>query len=468
MFRPARSYRSWVAGCTAVVGFLLLTHILLLRPTPNNTSSVSWQSWLRRPRAKPWTLSRDPSTSISSSSSKSLPLSEKFLTFLPHSGLHNQRIALINAAILAHALNRTLLMPELNLGKATFWRPSGDLAEKLARCPGNNLKTESCYDYRDYVPVPVDEIFDLTPLHELGIRTMQRHDMSQDYFLRYWGIDENNADEMMYILDDTTRYSYQIHDELVVPNATLKQFQTRVDIQDLAKRQEPFILFGSLFGSQRLALTRSDLLNMREYLRQQVGVKHPAVLHEANEIVDRLGGPNNYLSVHLRQGDGRFKKEAKKTTDQIRRALKKCAQSHNNDGSDGEDEDDEETNLAELQQHIDDRPLLLKACVAAQGKQRHPSLRLIYMATDTKSPREKFADLYDEFVCLFTLNDFPDVVQAIRDTISDEDPYLRDGKRLLPLVDGEVAANADHFVPTPKSTFSGYIRQRNALFHELI
>src|SRR3954467_8612567 len=39
--------------------------------------------------------------------------SEKFMTYLPHSGLHNQRIALENAVYLAWVLNRTLIVPPL-------------------------------------------------------------------------------------------------------------------------------------------------------------------------------------------------------------------------------------------------------------------------------------------------------------------------------------------------------------------
>ena len=461
MFRPARSYRSWAAGCIiTTVALLLLTHVLLLRRTSTYTSrTANWQTWLRRPHA--WTDSRDPHNHP-----MNIKDSEKFLTFLPHSGLHNQRIALMNAAILAGALNRTLLMPELNLGTATFWRPSNQLTERLAHCPGSMNEPDShCYDYRDYVPVPVDEIFDLTPLHELGIRTMQRHDMNDDYFSRYWGIDETNEDEMMYTLEDNVRYSYQIHDEMSVPNATLEQFQSRIDLQDLVTRQEPFLVFGSLFGSRRLALTRTDLLNIHEYLRQQIGVKHPVVLNMANDVVHRLGGANNYLSVHLRQGDGRFKKEAKKTIGQIRGALERYANKYEQEKAHNEND---ETLIVKELRSISYRPERLQSCVAAQEKHRHPSLQLIYMATDTRNPPEKFTDLYDKFVCLFTLNDFPDVVQSIRDAVANVDPYLRDGNLLLPLVDGEVAAKADHFIPTPKSTFSGYIRQRNTYFHEMI
>ncbi|CAG8830158.1 2661_t:CDS:1, partial [Gigaspora rosea] len=40
---------------------------------------------------------------------------EKFLTYLPHGGFNNQRIALENAIFLAWFLNRTLIIPPILL-----------------------------------------------------------------------------------------------------------------------------------------------------------------------------------------------------------------------------------------------------------------------------------------------------------------------------------------------------------------
>ena len=38
---------------------------------------------------------------------------EKFITYLPHSGFHNQRISLENAIFLSYYLNRTLILPPI-------------------------------------------------------------------------------------------------------------------------------------------------------------------------------------------------------------------------------------------------------------------------------------------------------------------------------------------------------------------
>ncbi|KAG0280645.1 hypothetical protein BGZ96_001473 [Linnemannia gamsii] len=45
----------------------------------------------------------------------------KYLTFLPHSGFHNQRTELENALLLARLLNRTLIMPKVYLGPPMPW-----------------------------------------------------------------------------------------------------------------------------------------------------------------------------------------------------------------------------------------------------------------------------------------------------------------------------------------------------------
>jgi len=48
----------------------------------------------------------------------------RYLSYEPHSGLHNQRIALANALTLARLLDRTLLVPPATLGRALPWTPN--------------------------------------------------------------------------------------------------------------------------------------------------------------------------------------------------------------------------------------------------------------------------------------------------------------------------------------------------------
>lgn len=406
------------------------------------SSSSSRLSWWNSP-----SISAEDESPFASATAAD-EFDEKYLTFTPHSGLFNQRIAIINAAILAYALNRTLLLPEINLGTATFWRPTWEIVDKLDRCPGwveshKGAVTTDCYDYRDYVPVPVDFVFDLWPIQDTGVRTLQRHDMRRDYFQKFWGISLDDPNMAYQLLDDK-RYSYQIHDT-PEENLNMFQFNQRIDLKELEERKEPFLVFGSLFGSHRLALGRPELKQLRERWKKQLNVNHPLVLQRGAEVVERLGGANNFASVHLRQGDGFFKKWATKTIGQVKETLEKDMQNVT--------QDHDAEAITERLKSIRNREQRLKECVSVQNH-NHPQLRLIYVATDAKEPRRRFSDLYNEFVCLFTLHDFPDVT---RNTVSAQ-PL---GPRLLPLVDAEVAAHGGFFVPTPKSTFSGYIKQRH-------
>ncbi|KAF9914721.1 hypothetical protein BX616_007691 [Lobosporangium transversale] len=55
----------------------------------------------------------------------------KYLTFLPHSGFHNQRTELENALLLARLLNRTLILPKVYLGPPMPWLTFRQLHARL-------------------------------------------------------------------------------------------------------------------------------------------------------------------------------------------------------------------------------------------------------------------------------------------------------------------------------------------------
>lgn len=451
-------YRPSAAGTAGLllIAVMVIIHMCVLRPlmTPSNNSADDiWRSWMQHHNT---TASDLPSRDQPSH----LKHDQQYVSFLPHSGLQNQRIALINAAVIAKALNRTLLLPELNLGKATYWRPSHDLEYLVANCPSNNSISTKCSEYRRYVPMPVDSIFDLAPFEHLGIHSMQRDDMHTENLDKQFGI------KTIYRIHDPSRYSYQILDHDNV--SATKQFDSRLLLEDIMDRPEQLILFGSLFGSNRLGLSDPELNSARHYLRHEMGLSHPDVLKQTNVILSQLGAipersdandeqqvsitDGSFTSVHMRQGDGVFRKQASNTRTAIRRALE---HPHDDDDKDQQHETDqfmEET--VERLQGLPSRKDVLEACVELQSMEHlHARLRLIYMATDSRRPQAQLADLYAEFVCLFTLHDFPEVTQAIADPL------------LLPLVDAEVASHADYFIPTPKSTFSGYISQRNHKLH---
>ncbi|KAG0247848.1 hypothetical protein BG011_000810 [Mortierella polycephala] len=77
----------------------------------------------------------DPSGSVSSEQQEQenidLDPTTKYLTFLPHSGFHNQRSELENALLLARLLNRTLIMPKVYLGPPMPWLTFSQLHARL-------------------------------------------------------------------------------------------------------------------------------------------------------------------------------------------------------------------------------------------------------------------------------------------------------------------------------------------------
>ncbi|KAI8071630.1 hypothetical protein BC940DRAFT_293325 [Gongronella butleri] len=429
---------------------------------------------------------------------------EKFITFLPHSGLHNQRIALINALVLAKQLNRTLLMPELNIGKANYWRESKQLERQLSHCTrgkkmGSTMATSlsssdpfshiSCHGYRRYMPSTVSNIFDLSSLPNLGIRVVQRRDMGIDYFAREFGAQPS---DLVYIRDQS-RLSYRIYDSRS-NNMEMKNFEQRIDIDDLAARPERIMVFGSLFSSFRLALEKPAWVWLWDYLFSEVGFHHPNVLQQALDIIGRLGGPGQFVSLHLRQGDGVFRAVVEQTIQDVRATLaEQLATSfapvvvdHVPSPSDDTSSSDLEDAPVDPWQHyrspdldfaftdedmMPDTTTRLNECLRIQSRQSlHPRLRLIYMATDAPDPRRTLHHLYTEFPCLFSLADFPDIISSTL-TATALSPFTEDqqpsrlGPLLFPLIDAEIASHGSRFIGTRKSTFSKYILYRNKRLH---
>ncbi|GAN02550.1 conserved hypothetical protein [Mucor ambiguus] len=413
---------------------------------------------------------------------------EKYITFLPHSGLHNQRIGLINAMVLAKALDRTLILPDINIGSAVWWRATPTAEFRLAECSSIKQRSNpTCKDFTKYVPVSVETVFDLSAIHAAGVRTIQRSSMSTRYFEESLGASEQD----IYRLDDNARYSYRIYDSKDNQD-DIRTFRYRVDMEDLRQREEKVMLFGSLHYTLRLALQDPYLLWLAQHLREEISIAHPIVVRQALSVIPLLGGPENFVGVHLRQGDGFFKALQDETLNTLRATLEQA----NLDQAQLEQIKLQQeplqpvnTPLSPMDQEridvlkeIDSRSLdktdLLNQCIAWHSTDNHPRLRLIYMATDTRQPRTTLKALYDEFPCIFTLSDFPQVIESTL-TMSpmltgnqdiDNEMTLLDAKiapLLFPMIDAEIASHGSLFIGTRKSTFSQYINHRFNRFQKM-
>ncbi|CEG64525.1 hypothetical protein RMATCC62417_01480 [Rhizopus microsporus] len=402
---------------------------------------------------------------------------EKYITYYPHSGLHNQRLALINAIVLAKAMNRTLILPEINIGRATSWAPYYRYEQKIAICPTYYKTADDCADFRRYVPLPAEAIFDLSAARAQGVRIIYRTSMSTTYFQDEWSA----TDDDIYRIKDEMRLSYRLYDSKE-NNDSMRNFTERVDVQDLAERQERFIVFGSLHYTHRLALSDPQLIWFRHHLQQEVSIGHPVVIKQALRVLSKLGGPDNFVGVHLRQGDGFFKKAMAETVNAVRLALEQDTLSNMQTDQvtipNTRPLTDEEENMVQELQQIRNPDALLVQCLKIHRKDNHPRLRLIYMATDTRQPRTTLKGLHQEFPCLFTLSDFPDIIQDILSAqpMAIGDKYIDSvyeqvgttiNSLLIPMVDAEITSHGSAFIGTKKSTFSSYIFNRYNRFQSM-
>ena len=411
---------------------------------------------------------------------------EKYITFHPHSGLHNQRIALINALILAKALDRTLILPQMNIGHAVWWKPNPLANYRLSECPKIQSRSNpKCKDFYKYVPVSVETVFDLSSAHAIGIRTMQRSSMSQSYFQDVFDASEQD----IYQLDDSSRASYRIYDSQD-NQEDLRIFSYRVDMEELRQRDEKFMLFGSLHYTLRLALSDPKLQWLSQYLREETSISHPTVIKQALSVLPLLGGPGNFVGVHLRQGDGFFKTLMDETLNTLRATLEQSSlapelllDQQMTDAVVTRPLSQEEEIKLDILKDIDranpvDKMPLLNQCTKWYSEDNHPRLRLIFMATDTSVPRITLSELYDEFPCIFTLSDFPGVIEGTltanpmltgNQLIDDEVTALGSSinSLLLPMIDAEIASHGSIFIGTKKSTFSQYINHRYNRFQTM-
>lgn len=413
---------------------------------------------------------------------------EKYISFLPHSGLHNQRIGLINAMILAKALDRTLILPDINIGTAVWWRSTPASEFRLGECSSIKQRSNSiCKDFKKYVPVSVESIFDLSAIHAAGVRTIQRSSMSLSYFQDVLSA----SDQDVYRVDDNTRYSYRIYDSKDNQD-DIRTFGYRIDMEDLRQRDEKVILFGSLHYTLRLALQDPYLMWLGQHLREETSIAHPIVVRQALSVIPLLGGPENFVGVHLRQGDGFFKALQDETLNTLRATLEQTNLDQEQlELIKSQQEPLQFTNtplsandeqriaiLKEIDNSSLDKTELLTQCIAWHSTDNHPRLRLIYMATDTRQPRTTLKALYDEFPCIFSLSDFPQVIESTLtmspmltgNQLVDDEMTLLDAKvapLLFPMIDAEIASHGSSFIGTRKSTFSQYINHRYNRFQKM-
>ncbi|EJT97568.1 hypothetical protein DACRYDRAFT_119244 [Dacryopinax primogenitus] len=281
---PRRGRIRWPILLILILALLILLYLFIyfyFYPTPQPLLLQQPHPSLSLPDfpPTPWPPSRPPT--------------ERYLTYLPHSGLHNQLIELQNALLLASLLGRTLLLPMVRVGRAQAWRKPGVLERELgcgfmSFSPESELEgEEGCQQETDHAYLPLPSLFHLPP----SIPSLP-------------------------LPPPCPSLPISAHSTSPPPTPTpslpppVPHKVLRVLGPGPPARSVPCAL-GSLFGSSRIKLSSAGAKRLRGEIKSQTTFSHPVLLRTADSIVRALGGRDSYIAAHLRLGDGAFEREAR-------------------------------------------------------------------------------------------------------------------------------------------------------------
>jgi hypothetical protein len=446
---------------------------------------------------------------------------EKYLTYLPHSGFHNQRIELENALLLAFYLNRTLLLPDVYLGNPAMpWLRFDKMYERillqtkrgLSHCPqippGAPYPME-CLNYDRWTKVPWTFFYDLKPLTET-VRIILRPDLSLQWLeATLPGLATTSSATTttktkkygnIHFLKDMSPYEFRVYDHMG-SKTPLSKFMHRYDVATLQAMDQKLLHFGSVFGTHRVLAQQASHATWLKQIRTHLIFNNPVLVDTARQVVDQLGGAgSSFIGLHLRVGDGLFKVRASINIDDIYHSLVNqftdltldelllLDPSHDEDRK--ERTDYEVKTLRTVTNVTSELPLAVdhtgyEQTITAHhlGSQPPTSLdprltcrrpgpndevdtsrfsqTIIYIATDAPNPSQHplLRKIYTTFPCVFDLSDFAFVFDALR-RVHVVEEKIRLDDYLIPMLDAIIAAQGQHFFGTKDSTFTSYIERQ--------
>ena len=439
-------------------------------------------------------------------------LNEKFLSYLPHSGFHNQRIALENALVLARLLNRTLLVPPVRFGRRAIpYRNFTTLQHVLdANYTAYLCQLSENATNRSGVTAVQGALMDFTDLPERCTPKRKRKPVTYTFLPWGWITDFDFIRQLqptIQTLSSTnipSRLDHHVDDVLVIPDASKYQYRfvdgialnlssdprtftnatysEDIALTPLANHPAKLIQLGTLFGSRRLRLSDPAHKAIRKQIRHHMHLKHPLLQRLSADIATKLSGSNSgFLGAHLRCNDGYFLETAPEHSRMLWWKLV-----HGILGL--SIENTRQLELGCSTTGTSSGPLPSKRFISPSSSPIHlpfdydtfvvgvdpmrkckgelhtdPDLERLniplFIATDSKDPHtdEHLSLFRQTFPCVFFLGDFPREVEqiaAIRDPISG----VEFGNMLMPFLDAMVVSRAARVVGTPHSTFSWYVQ----------
>ena len=409
-----------------------------------------------------------------------------YLTYLPHSGFHNQRISLENAFVLAALLNRTLIVPPVRLSSNPIpYLPTRNLVSAiessndptLKACPSKELYdsilgTGSCNPYNDFIHLswrylmPIDRLLN-------RIAFVERDDMRQTWFKTFLNIHSDD----IYWVKDKFIYEFDFYDKSTGVSAASK-YSRHIHLGDLLNQTQNHRLlhFGTLFGSGRLRLSDTLNVELQTTIREAMVLSNPLLDRLSNKVTNQMGGKDSYYALHLRLGDGVFAENATANVQAILgTALIELFGTtdkplHMNLPSDipfSSRFDDRSQLLQVHRLEISRAPVgKAKVCSSHPRGRNYPFLQTLplYIATDVDPIRHPaFKPFFRTFPCIYFLSSFKDPMRTLKQVRT---PFGTGGlgPYLIPLLDALVVGNSAGMIGTPNSTFRYTLYLCNAQF----
>ncbi|OCB90219.1 hypothetical protein A7U60_g2590 [Sanghuangporus baumii] len=405
----------------------------------------------------------------------------KYLSYLPHSGFHNQRIAFENALIMARILNRTLLVPPVRLGIGTLtYYPFDHLYELVALSGKDGLGhcanasswkrlPVECTDYYDYTMVPWNWLSNISSITSAQ-PTIQRWNMSDAWLADFLAVLPNDT----FFIKDSRPYQYRFvdADPLDMPSA---RFEEVISMSLLSQLPHRLIQVGTLFGSSRLRLRHARNLEHRTLVRQSMTFTNEILLGLAESIRLKMGG--EYVAVHIRVGDGAFERKAAKNVRAIWWRLVQEILNVNKEEALKVERAFGKSNFSSVPAiptdpvalrtpHPPLPPLpssILPRVLCRRPRHQDPLLAHfnvpLFISTDVQDPASHvlLRRFFDAFPCTFVLSDFIEEVQSLGRLQSGYDGLmLKDF--ILSFLDAVIAGKAHQVVGTDGSTFSQFLQ----------
>lgn len=430
---------------------------------------------------------------------------EKFLAYLPHSGLSNQRIELANALLLAAILKRTLIIPPAFLGSVVGWMPMEQLLDHLSwlttpkdfeilcqpPIPGrlqSYTRRGRCTEYQHFAAIPWTQLHDFSSLSS-HVRIRFQDTVSLEKLQQDLGISEQET----FIHRDEHLYDWRMYENVSEARMILKNGSNYIDSftdrkfykiftpEHWQKRPERLLQLGGIFGSTRMNMVKPEHLELQQLIAETLHYRLDTPLGETVKgIVKHVGGKARFMAVHFRVGDVPFRNYATDNLHMFERnmsiatgipvpalpplnefgvftTLPKPPPKPKNTIHVIPPRDLRDVPWSNLCQHVSPNLTVSTEHIKSRA--------IVYIATDHKDMRgenSRLLEWFDYFPCTITLNDIPpELLDPLDQMHCMFSPSKSLKSYLIPLVDAMVAAHARRIFTTPRSTFSKYIGELN-------